>query len=668
MLGAPHTLVNSARQRHRLALALTVGAAWIARPATQGADWMLMVAVLMIATALHVIGDSDATATTPMPETPPLTRLGAAHYGMAGVGVGLLVLVALRSTPEIAPALDEMTLGIQHLVWLMGVGLITLGLGGIGRFDWRLTKHQRQLAGVGLIAVVVRVIGLGTWMRYMPDEWIFISPIAMLGADQALLERVGRYATAPYVFTYWQAITATLAGGGLFGFRLMTAITGALTVIAVGLMTRELFDQRDHGGGSPTMLISITAALVLSTLPAHVHFSRLGLYNVMDPLFGVLGAWLVARGLRLNSRASYAAAGAMLGLTQYFYEAGKLMFPPLIIGWVVAMAMICRGERVLAQWRGLMITAGVAVIIGVLPWYGSAVQGVLLNNRLVDSSWVASAPITVERITRHFTTHVGSRIQILTSRGDQRDLPYSNANTGIVPIGLLPFFLAGLIRSITQARRSGNLLMVMWFGLTMMGLIYLNYATTARYVILHPVIAVVSALGLHHAVQVIIERYAKAILRVILAMMVVGQMVSYFGWYLPTLIDARDEQVLREGGYDLEDVIFRIQDLPAGSRVIILAEAHAMLETEQLTESWIAYFNPQITLERIDLTPYNNDALIALLNDLPPAQPVVILYWEDDTDTQAAITAVFETSPPLYSSAQVDVPITLTMVYATRRD
>ncbi len=75
------------------------------------------------------------------------------------------------------------------------------------------------------------------------------------------------------------------------------------------------------------------AALLLATFPPQLHFTRIGLVNAADPMIGVAMLAFLARGWRTGARRDFVLAGLMLGMTQYFFAGGKLLFSGLLIVW-----------------------------------------------------------------------------------------------------------------------------------------------------------------------------------------------------------------------------------------------------------------------------------------------------------------------------------------------
>src|SRR5262249_24735862 len=111
------------------------------------------------------------------------------------------------------------------------------------------------------------------------------------------------------------------------------------------------------------------AVLLLATFPAHLHFSRIGLYNIADPLFGTLALAFLARGWKSKRRSDYVVAGAALGLTQYFYEGGRLLFPVLAVGWYILLWLGGKSWREKRSDAGLML---VVMLLIAMPVYTTA--------------------------------------------------------------------------------------------------------------------------------------------------------------------------------------------------------------------------------------------------------------------------------------------------------
>jgi 4-amino-4-deoxy-L-arabinose transferase-like glycosyltransferase len=140
-----------------------------------------------------------------------------------------------------------------------------------------------------------------------------------------------------------------------------------------------LFDRR----------AGLLAALLLATYPPHIHFSRLALNNIADPLFGVLALALLAAGLRQRSRRALWLGGMALGLTAYFYEGGRLFYPLLTLLWLPALILAYRPPARLLARFGLAALLVAAPVYLTLAAIGDSPAYRLTESR-IDSAFIAA--------------------------------------------------------------------------------------------------------------------------------------------------------------------------------------------------------------------------------------------------------------------------------------
>ncbi|MFN8372556.1 MAG: glycosyltransferase family 39 protein [Anaerolineae bacterium] len=248
-------------------------------------------------------------------------------------GAAMLVTLAAQNANGSTLLLS---LDVQFLLLAGGVFGVAWGLGDGKPGTWAqraapLRNTSIVLFLITLLALVLRLWQLETSVHYFVDELNFVSGVLdIVHARQSgeilhLTHPFHWLAAFPRIFPYWQSWGTAIAGQSYTGLRLPSAVLGTLTVPAVYLLGKNLFDKR----------VGIIAALLLATFPPHLHFSRLGLNNIADPLFGTLAMAFAARGLKEGRRGDFAWAGVMLGMSQYFYEGGRLVYPVVMGLWLV---------------------------------------------------------------------------------------------------------------------------------------------------------------------------------------------------------------------------------------------------------------------------------------------------------------------------------------------
>ncbi|MBP8973759.1 MAG: glycosyltransferase family 39 protein, partial [Anaerolineae bacterium] len=158
----------------------------------------------------------------------------------------------------------------------------------------------------------------------------------------------------PRIVHTLMAVSIEALGQTAAAARLPWAIFGALTVPATYLLARRLFDAR----------VGWCAALIVATLPVHLLFSRTAMDMTGDGLFMVLAFAFLARALRENDLLEAALAGLCLGLSQYFYFAGRIA-ALLVLGWLVVYAV--HNRRAMWQRWGVVLTLMIVAAGVVFP-------------------------------------------------------------------------------------------------------------------------------------------------------------------------------------------------------------------------------------------------------------------------------------------------------------
>ena len=251
---------------------------------------------------------------SPMPESTRTLRPTRWRMLVGLLGLTVCVYTGVRAVEE-----DLFVWQILGL-WALGIALVIAGL--VSGEDWRCwaqrLAHSWQserrtwlaVGGLLLIALAIRIVSLETVPYLMSgDDAQFAQEAVYLKDDRGWVYN-------PFRMGFWYhprtvhtliALSIHLLGQTVAASRLPWAVLGALTVPATYLLARRLFDAR----------VGWCAALVLTTLPVHVFFSRISMDMAGDSLFLTLAVGLTAGALYHNDVVEAALAGVCLGLTQY---------------------------------------------------------------------------------------------------------------------------------------------------------------------------------------------------------------------------------------------------------------------------------------------------------------------------------------------------------------
>ncbi len=579
----------------------------------------------------------------------PTVRLKRAGIRWKTVILGIFALALLSeingNALHILP--EEIHYNIQIALFVFGTACLIRGFGG----DWHWPKINKLewvlLLSITLLALVLRTVALESSIHRFVDEINFINAINGLdsGPYTRILTPFGGITSFTWIYPWLQSISVNIFGHTLAAVRLVSSLFGALTVPALYFLARTLFDRTT----------AAVAALLLATFPAHMHFSRIGLNNIADPLFGVLALAFMARAWKYNRRSDYVVAGAMLGLTQYFYEGGRLLFPALAIGWVVMIWFAQRG------WKDDREKAVMALIVMVLvaaPVYYTAIttQGAFsprLNSTAISlKDWVelfrSTTPDSIKRYERF-------AFPLLTYINLPDQGWFYGGHQALILSALLPIFLFALGILIWHIRSPGALLLLLWVVGTSLGnmLLYEN-DWSPRFVVVFPALALILALGISYGLSLLWRWRGRTILIVALTLAAAGWQVNYyFNEHLPLFaVQFRPTK-------DIEDLYFRLQDIPADTEVHIFYIASVW----QLNlDTLITFWNLPI---RVDFH-YPQELTPEYLASLPRSGNQAFFIDPDDVGSLDLIRQYFYLLPPRFSPYDVPQDQQMGLYYAPR--
>jgi len=542
-----------------------------------------------------------------------------------GLTIGLILLVALTEiNADILniPFLKGVTPYVQSVLLILGVGLTAWGAGGTSSHTRReqdsapslssgrgpggeviIQRHNVSpellaLTVILLIATFARAYALGDGVRLFVDEIHFTNPIRHfdLADDIELLLPFSSVAAFPYLYPFMEWNAVQVFGHTLVGLRVVSAGFGVLGVLALYLLARELFDKK-------TALI---AAALLAVFPPHLQFSRLGLNNIADPFFGTMMLYFIMRGLRRPDaiRLNFAWAGAMLGLTQYFYEGGRLLFPALVIGWLLLIGVagyITLTARLLWGWltneRKIFAAAlrriesldfaALARALGALFFMAFVVAApvyiTLLNKERDVVQRLETAglrPVETEQLKTlsGMVGHIYNRLNesLLIHLSIPEAGLYYAGNTSLLLGVLAIFFLIGAVvilwRLLRPSRNPAAPLLILWLLLTWLGNTLLTEGRiSARYVVEFPALILIVAVGIRSMMTILLPCQPKAQNRLMVALvgaLMVAQFQYFFGSHLSTF--SSQFRGTPNRGHDIDDALLRSADFPDGTYVHVV--------------------------------------------------------------------------------------------------
>jgi hypothetical protein len=554
--------------------------------------------------AVEVIPAAVSTAALPAfaEPTPNALSPSRSNAALTALGVGfLLVLAEINGQAFDIPVLKGVPYWLQAFLFYGGMTLTAFGLGGVTLRVPSIQWPRREvwlLFALFVFAFVVRLHQLD-WLRASFDEAIPINAIVSIWNPNdsiGIVTQPSSYVTT-LVFSQWQALAVGIFGKNIIGLRIFSVFIGALSVVFIALLARDLFDRRTGW----------IAGLLLAVFPPHVHFSRIALLHIADPFVGMLAIWFVVRGIRFNRRVDWALAGIFLGLTQYFFEAGRLFFIPLVVIWIVGMLVLWRG-RLRTQWHGFVVMA-LALIFTALPAYYTLFArestGISrLSSSALDSSYWSDA---LNRVSSASTrdqalTELVSRVlfpfQIFV-RQPEMAIFYGGEQPMLL-VYLVPFFLLGLFYLLWRLHPAALIAFGWPVATAVVNILMRDQAHYPRWVVGMSGMVLAAAVGFRYVLPGLIpqmplvreeqraplRRGMRAVATVLLVGLVVGQLVYYHRDHVPFLM----RQIrLQKPDPDTIDAALRVPDLPLNTDIYFVSSPIADIHPPR---AWINFLTP----------------------------------------------------------------------------
>lgn len=177
-----------------------------------------------------------------------------------------------------------------------------------------------------------------------------LSAVEFINGNMDNIFTVGWF-SFPSLFFFIQSLPIRLLGQTTEALRLLSALAGALTVVAVYLVGRAMFGE----------LVGLAAGIFMTGFHFHINFSRIGLNNIWDGFWLVTVFGLFWTGWRSEKRSYFVFAGLALGLSQYFYVSARTV-PLILLAWLFFAGLVDRA-RFKRLWLDFCLAGFIALIV-----------------------------------------------------------------------------------------------------------------------------------------------------------------------------------------------------------------------------------------------------------------------------------------------------------------
>lgn len=512
------------------------------------------------------------------------------------INITLFVASVLIAINIQQPSREAVSQWLHDHRWELSGVLIILFIAFMMRF-WNVELHPYSFMNdegeMGLVAYCIKV---GNCNNPFDTGW----------AGQPVLAFVPTF------------ISISIFGQTATAVRLVSVIIGTLAVLAVYLFTREVIGRKE----------AWLAMALLAVLPVHVHFSRLGVDNIIDSLSTTAILGLLFFGIKRGSTMAFLAAGIVGGLCFYTYPGTRL---------APALGMAALGYIVL-KTRGVLKAHGFKIFVFIFSMIVTVapIAGYFMANPGIFFARMRNVGIFQTRVM-----HAGNMAEILMEQFMKSSLVFllTSAPTNffnsprpyLTPLAAI-FFVLGLCYVIWRIKEEQYFILFIWFwaaillGSTLTG----GPPTSQRMLMSTPALAIITAIGICRVTENLPKTFRhpgrlQALCLLLFTGWVVHQDVRFYQYEYR--LNHYFEDPTNEFTYETADEISQLHN---DGRLYLLTDP----EDDYLSFANFNYFSPDV--EKAWLSEVTSQVLA----DLPMDKDVLFIATPNHVEDLGKIAAL----------------------------
>ncbi len=348
--------------------------------------------------------------------------------------------------------------------------------------------NRSSLRYMSLLVVVI-LLGFGLRSYTLDHLPLLVDEIGFAARASDMLhgQRIPIFAPGhngnPATFSWLLSGSMALFGQNRFAIRLVSVAFGTLSIPAAYALGRAWWSQQ----------AGLIAAAFLATFPAHVYFSRLALYNIVDPFFALLALAVLGQAIRHMRLADFVLAGVLAGIAQYFYHGSRLLLVMMLI-YILFTMLNARAQRHkeakdnLAQLRASMsVRLGMmlfAFIIVSLPRFAP----------ILATGLPLTGNLNAMRLPADFGDNTGRSVLAWVGQPDVS--PFWLSSNPLLPLSVLLTCVVGLAICLRHLRDPRHIVILATLVLTTIfgGVIWTASPLYVRYISALPALVLLIAL------------------------------------------------------------------------------------------------------------------------------------------------------------------------------
>ena len=386
-------------------------------------------------------------------------------------------------------------------VWVAGIACFIAAFVHRPRVDllawWRI--YRWELLGVIVLtatAAALRLVELGRVPNIVSGDEGRIGLLALSALNGEINNMMATTFGHSTLYLFIIAALMKLSDIGPYGLRLTSALAGALTVPALYVLTRHMFNVRT----------AFVAAALLTVSHLHLHFSRIVVAGgIQDALFATIAFYFLLTGLEKRSTLRLVLSALVMGSHVYIYMGARLV---ILLIPVYILALLLVEPKTVKENALNLVAFAVMLAILIVPmgvWALDHPADFMARANQVgvfQSGWLPLEAKRVNQTEQHVVLNL--LLQAFLTVNYYPATAFYNS-----PLPMLDFlsgaiFMLGIAYSLYHVFDRRHLLLQGWFwsGVVVGGAMVVLPATAAyRILIVFPAVCIFVGLGLDRLIE-----------------------------------------------------------------------------------------------------------------------------------------------------------------------
>jgi len=473
---------------------------------------------------------------------------------IAGLFVGLLT-VAASTQPALQP-------GPILILWSAGILLFLVGTMTPGfqrktretltrAVEWTRASRWELFAMIALtiFAFLTREIAIGSVPHNVHGDEGEMGLLARAVLRGELRDPFGTaFLGHPSLWFFIQALALRLFGDSITGLRTLSALIGALAVPTLYVFARPLYGR----------LTAFLAAVLLTFYHVHIHYSRVGLNNIVDPLMMLVTLAAFFHGYRQRSLGSFALAGVLIGMAQYFYYGTRLI---LVIMFVLLIYVCIKERRQLQSFFGSIAVMGIGFLITVGPLMRYYLANPLvyyarmIEHGLIQRGNIPDLQANGQALPLALLEHAYRSFGLFVTYNEHS--PFYDSGLPLLSHGMELLFIVGIVLILLALNKTENFALLIWISGTAFfgGFLLWDSPQGQRYLIATPALCLLMALAMMQINALLSQfmglsqHFQAGLIALMVAAFTLWNLYFYFCIYTPLNIYASNPTATEIGYY-----------------------------------------------------------------------------------------------------------------------